>query len=157
MKTQKSNTATKKVVTKKATNEKEKNLIHLTDEQLLETLDADNLDEILLQKLSTIKTKRKDKKDDLYKGHLSGKGNGAKRTKIRKQRDTIIAKFLIAHNAKNISERNNALKEFEVFYKENYILNDFSFGSLSRNNADHETKLTLNMFLMIVRQIKSIK
>ena len=46
------------------------------------------------------------------------------------------------------------VKEFVSFYKENYILNDFSLLSISSNNRDKDTEILLNSMLEVIKLVK---
>lgn len=55
------------------------------------------------------------------------------RSQLRRQRDSFIKSILRYNEEKNLEKRNEKIEEFKAFYKEKYLLNDYSLGSLSQS------------------------
>lgn len=53
-----------------------------------------------------------------------------------------------------INELKNEINLFNEFYKETYLLNDYSLNSICQNNSDNETKIKTKLFLQIVKNNK---
>ena len=154
---------TKKVTTKKVQNSEienqtineilnSKNLMN--DENLL-NLDLENLDNVNFESLikevsKNIKQKKETSKEKLYKIEVDKK----QRQILRKKRNKFIDNILFFYTQKQNKELENEIKEFEKFYKETYLLNDYSDNSIMQNNSDNETKIKVKLFLKIVKNNK---
>ena len=157
-------TTTKKQTAKKEfqNSEIEKNVINeilnsknlMNDENLL-NLDLENLDNVNFESLikevsKNIKQKKETSKEKLYKIEVDKK----QRQILRKKRNKFIDNVLFFYTQKQSKELENEIKEFEKFYKETYILNDYSDNSIMQNNSDNETKIKVKLFLKIVKNSK---
>ena len=154
---------TKKATTKKVQNsEIEENVINeilnsknlMNDENLL-NLDLENLDNVNFESLikevsKNIKQKKETTKEKLYKIEVDKK----QRQILRKKRNKFIDNVLFFYTQKQNKELENEIKEFEKFYKETYLLNDYSDNSIMQNNSDNETKIKVKLFLKIVKNSK---
>lgn len=151
MKTKKVTPVTKKEV-------QNLDLSKLTNEQLLEiNLDEVNLYDLLEKNESLkkqIKKASKDRKDDLYKNVPKGEAGKSQRSKLRRKRNLFISNVIEAFTKKDNATLKKEIEAFNKFYKENYLLNDYSFNSLSRTNADADTKVNINLFLQILKRNK---
>ena len=137
--TNKKVTTTKNVATNKkvATTEKKSNLLDIN-------LDSLNFDKI--EKKIQIKTKIEEKKssskDLIYKfqldNNLTDKQKKSFRTKLRNKRINLEKDILKYYSENNNSELKKEISNFIAFYKENYILNDFSLYSLILLVFDHQ-------------------
>ena len=130
-----------------------KNLMN--DENLL-NLDLDNLDnnnfDLLVNQLSkNIKQKKETSRDKLYKNDVDKK----QRQILRKKRNNFIDNIILFHSLKNDVELKKEINLFDKFYKENYLLNDYSINSIMQNNSDNDTKIKVKIFLEIVKKNKS--
>ncbi len=145
---------------KKSENKKEvkeiiatsKNLFN--DENLL-NLDLDSLDtnniNLLVDELSKgLKQKKESNKEKMYKIEVDKK----QRQILRKQRNKFVDNVLLFHSQKNEIELKKEIDLFNKFYKETYILNDYSINSICQNNSDNETKIKVKVFLQIVKSFK---
>ena len=156
-----------KTLAKKSENKKEvkeiiatsKNLFN--DENLL-NLDLDSLDSeninLLVNKLSKgLKQKKESNKGNMYKFERLDL-SVEKVKKLRKQKRDIRNKFvdniLFFKSQKNEIELKKEINLFNSFYKETYILTDYSLNSICANNSDNETKIKVKMFLQIVKSFK---
>ena len=157
-------TTTKKQIAKKESqnSEIEKNVINeilnsknlMNDENLLK-LDLENLDNVNFESLikevsKNIKQKKETSKEKLYKIEVDKK----QRQILRKKRNKFIDNVLFFYTQKQSKELENEIKEFEKFYKETYLLNDYSDNSIMQNNSDNETKIKVKLFLKIVKNSK---
>lgn len=125
---------------------------------LFENIDFMNLE----KKVSTLKVKETISKDvqKMYKFEkesLDAKQQKRLRTKMRNQRNKFANNVILHFQKKNEVELKKEVNSFTNFYKENYILNDFSLLSISSNNRDKDTETLLNSFLEIVKLVMTIK
>lgn len=75
-------------------------------------------------------------KEEIFAG-LTDSEKKSMRTKIRK---FIISVFeSITSDKTTESTKKELVKEFVKFYKETYILNDFSVGSICSDNSKHQS------------------
>jgi len=109
--------------------------------------------EILLDKgnqsKSIEKSSNNDFKSDLYSFNPSKK----ERTILRGKRDRLIIRILKSNEDKDLKKRNEIIKEFKDFYSKNYLINDYSINSLSRN-SNESSKEFLNDFLNQIKKWK---
>lgn len=128
-----------------------KNLIN--NENLL-NLDLDNLDteniNLLVSELSKNLKQKKETNDKMYKIEVDKK----KRQFLRKQRNKFVDNVLFFKSQKNEIELKKEIESFNKFYKETYLLNDYSLNSICQNNSDNETKIKVKLFLQIVKSFK---
>ena len=132
-----------------------KNLMN--DENLLnldlENLDTNNFDLLVNQLSKNIKQKKETSRDKLYKNEVDKK----QRQILRKKRNNFIDNVILFHSLKNEVELKKEINLFDKFYKENYLLNDYSINSIMQNNSDNDTKIKVKIFLEIVKNIKQNK
>lgn len=159
METKNKQTATKNV--KNSNNEKNvmneilnsKNLMN--DENLLnldlENLDTNNFNLLVNQLSKNIKQKKESSRDKLYKNEVDKK----QRQILRKKRNNFIDNIILFHSLKNEVELKKEINLFDKFYKENYLLNDYSINSIMQNNSDNDTKIKVKIFLEIVKKNKT--
>lgn len=148
-----------KTLAKKSENKKEvkeiiatsKNLFN--DENLLnldlENLDSENIN-LLVNELSKGLKQKKETKDKMYKIEVDKK----QRQILRKQRNKFVDNVLFFKSQKNEIDLKKEIDLFNKFYKETYILNDYSTNSICQNNSDNETKIKVKVFLQIVKSFK---
>lgn len=130
----------------------------MTNEKILD-LDFENLDLNNLKSLikTNVKTKSISTKEKMYKFEretLTKEQIKKERSKIRKMRTKFASNIL--HFFSN-DLKDNLKKEivlFNKFYKETYLLNDLSIGSIAQNNSDKETLIQLNLMLQIIKKVK---
>lgn len=130
----------------------------MTDEQLL-NLDFENLDLKNITSLikSNVKTKEISTKDKMYKferENLSKDEIQKKRSKIRKERTKFAENILNSFSNGLLEKCKIHIKGFNKFYKETYLLNDLSIGSIAQNNSDKDTLVKLNLMLQIIKKLK---
>lgn len=121
----------------------------------LETLDLNNLKGLF--KDNNVKTKEVTERFQMYKFerlNLDAKEVKRKRTKIRNERNKICDNILSAFVNENKTDLKKNIDKFNVFYKENYLLNDYSLVSICQSNADDETKFRLKSMLEIIKKTK---
>jgi len=81
--------------------------------------------------------------------------NKSQRGGLRRKRDSYIKRILSLNEKKDIKGRNELMIEFnEEFYQKNYLLNDFSLGSLGFKNMGIDSRENLENFLSISRRWK---
>lgn len=121
-------------------------------ENELSKIDSDVLQTLILEMTE------KAKKEKIVKGQ-KGKSSIYKievdtklRRKIRNERNNLIMEIL--NNSKNPKIQ---IENFDKFYKETYILNDYSLQSISSENSDKNTKEFLKLGLEIIKRFKSKK
>lgn len=97
--------------------------------------------------LSKIKKGSKEKgenkkinRSSLYKGvdHLSMKDQKNKRSKLRNRLDAFCKSILGLDRSKD--EKENAIKEFNQFYKENWKINDYKIDNFSNRSDESQRK-----------------
>lgn len=124
----------------------------LTDKQIIEL--SENLDESnfndLLNKLSTNLKQTKSTKDKMYKIEVDKKI----RMKIRKERNKHFDNIIFFQSQNLINELKMSINLFDKFYKETYLLNDYSLNSICQNNSDDDTKLKCKLVLEIIKRLK---
>jgi len=76
------------------------------------------------------------------------------RSKLRNKRDTFANNICLFAKNKDIVNLQNEIKLFNSFYKETYILNDYSIKSISSTNRDDSTNVLLSMMLNIILKLK---
>lgn len=145
---------------KSVKNQNVKNIIEtsknlLNDGNLL-NLDLENLDnanfDLLVNELSkNLKQKKETSKDKMYKIEVDKK----QRQILRKKRNKFVDNVLFFQSQKMTNELKNEINLFNEFYKETYLLNDYSLNSICQNNSDNETKIKTKLFLQIVKKHKS--
>jgi hypothetical protein len=116
----------------------------------LETIDDANLDLLVLELSKNIKQKKETSKDRMYKNEVDKK----QRQILRKKRNKFVDNVLFFHSQKMLVELKNEINLFNEFYKEVYLLNDYSLNSICQNNSDNETKIKSKLFLQIIKNQK---
>lgn len=118
------------------------------------------------EQLSKIEVKEKKKRETMYKypeGFTEKDINSEKgkqyRNKCRNIRNRFANNILsfakqneVLKGKFDVSKLTNEVKEFNKFYKETYLLNDYSFKSISQAKEEDEKELVL--FLSILKDIK---
>ena len=149
-------TEKKVTTTKNVTTEKKSNLLDIN-------LDSLNFDKI--EKKIEIKTKIEEKKssskDLIYKfqldNNLTDKQKKSFRTKLRNKRINLEKDILKYYSENNNAELKKEISNFIAFYKENYILNDFSLYSLISNNTDTEKMKRTDETINVIKELLQIK
>jgi hypothetical protein len=155
MKTTATKTTAKKVQTENKINSDVEQILNsknlMNDESLL-NLDLESLDdfnlEAILNKVAPTAKQNKVSKESLYKNNPDKK----QRQKLRNERNKFINNILFNEHQKNVNEVQKYVNEFQIFYLENYILNDYSELSICQNNSDNETKIKVKLFLKIIKK-----
>lgn len=103
--------------------------------------------------LSTAKGMRKENiyRKEVFADCLTDREKKSMRRKIRNILESFISSLL---RSKNVVTTKAITKDFLVFYKEIYSLNDFSIESLISNNSDETKKENVRKFLEIVKKNK---
>ncbi len=147
----KSNKKTNVKNQKQLLNEKEQ----LVKEALNSNLDELNLDS-LLDKV-TVKNPTAtngERKSSLYKELDNKKLDKQQRKTVRNKRNKLINNILFYAQQKQLKELKETIKEFNSFYKETYLLNDYSINSIASKNSDKDTMEKVEIFFKIVKEFK---
>lgn len=154
----------KKVPTKKVSGKKEPkiDLSKLTNEQLAEiNLDDINLFDLVSnnKNLKVKLTAKSDKKSNLYKRDAQKSNESDKnfRARIRRERNNLLNKITLALDLKSQKDLDLAADELDKFYKDNYLVNDYSLNSLGRLNSDKDTLAKINIAFSYLRNRKTKK
>lgn len=163
------NVTKNEILTKKANEMKNESLKNQNEEIVknnLETISDDfikNLDSLNLESIEKITLKNDyshkvgNKKDNLYKNKPIDKEQQKKfRQKMRKLRESFQNKICFLYSQNDSENLKKEIKNFLEFYKNEYVLNDFSLNSLVYPNADGQTKEKTTEFLTVLKQILSI-
>mgnify|MGYP003675975416 CR=1 FL=1 len=136
-----------------------------TSEDLLQLVDGKELtnDQIfaLLEDKVKVKVKNsvKGKRESIYNLEAFNKFFKLERTKIdssereliRKKRNFFVNSLLLAVQTKNEVNKKVIIKEFNIFYKDIYLNNDYTVNSLAKKNSDSETLIKVQLFLQIIK------
>ena len=76
------------------------------------------------------------------------------RKKARKLRTMYCNQLCNSFKNKETKELKQTIKSFNSFYKEYYVLNDYSIKSLCRNSSDNETLILVTLALQVVKNNK---
>lgn len=126
-------------------------------------LDSLNFDKIekKIQIKSKIEEKKSSSKDLIYKfqldSNLTDKQKKSFRTKLRNKRINFEKDIILNYSNNNNAELKKEISNFIAFYKENYILNDFSLYSLISNNTDTEKMKRTEEVINIIKELLQIK
>lgn len=124
----------------------------LSDKQIIELsedLDETNFD-LLLNKLGQNLKQTKTSKDKMYKIEVDKKI----RQKIRKDRNKFLDNIIFFATSDLKTELKKEINSFDKFYKETYLLNDYSLNSICQNNSDDDTKIKCKLVLEIIKRNK---
>lgn len=147
----------KTIATNKTEKKEIKNVISeskklLTDKQIIEL--SENLDENnfenLLNNLSKNIKQSKSSKDKMYKIDVDKKI----RQKIRKDRNKFLDNIIFYQSQNLKDDLKKEINLFDKFYKQTYLLNDYSLNSICQNNSDDDTKLKCKLVLEIIKRNK---
>lgn len=151
-----------KTANNKTTANKVTNLKNISSEQLAEM----DLDEIniytlleLLENNETLKEKlttKKGSKEGMYKKDAKKENESDKnfRSRIRKERNTFTENILKYFQNKDDASLKKEIVSFNKFYKETYLLNDYTVASVARLNSDKVTLSKLNLMFQVVKRTK---
>lgn len=142
--------------TAKVVETKKSNLLDIN----LDTLNLDKIEKKVSIK-SKIEEKKSSSKDLLYKfqldNSLTDKEKKSLRTKLRNKRQNFEKDIILYYSKNDNAGLKETLKNFLSFYKETYILNDFSLYSLISNNTDTEKMKRTEETLNIIKEILTNK
>lgn len=153
MKNQNSKTV-KNVETKKVISNVEKSIFDNIE------LDKNNLDNFLnkLESKNLNSKKETSGKRELYKKSLKDFEKETEyksyKRKMRNNLKSFCNNIQFAFVKKNEIELKKEIELFNKFYKENYILNNYSEESLRFNNADDDIKENIKDMLIILKALK---
>lgn len=156
MKTNKNKSAVSKKETKKEIEILD--FSKMTDEKLvdldLESLDKNNLKALIESNLKPKSKSSTTSKTDIYKSEIKEKYSSDRnmRKALRKKRNYFIENVLAFHLSDNLEGIKETFNDFKEFYKETYVTNDFSIGSLARANSDKRTIVKINAFFSVLKQ-----
>ena len=144
----------KNVETKKVISNVEKSIFDNVE------LDKNNLDKFLskLENKNLNSKKETLGKRELYKKSIKDFEKESEyksyKRKMRNNLKSFCNNIQFAFIKKNEIELKKEIDLFQKFYKENYILNDYSEESLRFNNADEDTKDNIKDMLTILKALK---
>lgn len=95
-------------------------------------------------------------RDEVY-ADLHPKQRKSFRMKARRTRNTFAKNIISLAKKKDQKELQAEVKNFMIFYKENYKVNDLTVTSLSAKNNDDDTEVLLNEALSIIKKMKVAK
>lgn len=96
-------------------------------------------------------------KDSLFANCITNDDKKTVRRKLRNMLDSFIGSIIRSYASKNIDLLKKQVKDFNIFYKENYRLNDFSIESLISANTDQLKKKHVKDMLTIITQVNAMK
>lgn len=140
---------------KKAFIDAQKNAIKNETKIDLKAIDFNNLKNKI--KVSNIKVKETIEKTKMYKFEstiVDLKELKKLRSKMRNKRNAFANNIILNFQKENVENLIKEVNNFDKFYKENYILNDYSLISISSNNRDKETEILLTSMLNIIKELK---
>jgi len=164
-------TNSKSLQQKSLLNEKNKDLkeaLNLSQKNLLDKLNSIDTSKLKVKEKKNSNTKSK---DDMYqysflfnkyfkldysklsKNEFKVMGQRI-RTKIRNKRNNFANNIILYKNNKDIENLKKEINLFDKFYKETFILNDYSLKSISSNNRDADIEILLNSMLNIIKVFK---
>ena len=76
---------------------------------------------------------------------------------MRRKRNSLIKDILKLNQDRDIKGRNEKIKEFNSFYKESYIKNDYSLESILGQSSDQSTREYIGEFLGFLKKWKISK
>lgn len=144
----------KNVETKKVISNVEKSIFDNVD------LDKNNLDKFInkLESKNLNSKKETSGKRELYKKSIKDFEKDSEyksyKRKMRNNLKSFCNNIQFAFIKKNEIELKKEIELFNKFYKENYILNDYSEESLRFNNSDDDTKENIKDMLTILKALK---
>lgn len=144
----------KNVETKKVISNVEKSIFENVD------LDKNNLDKFInkLESKNLNSKKETSGKRELYKKSIKDFEKESEyksyKRKMRNNLKSFCNNIQFAFIKKNEIELKKEIELFNKFYKENYILNDYSEESLRFNNSDEDTKDNIKDMLTILKALK---
>ena len=127
-----------------------------------------NLDKVNFTKLEkkiSIKSKIEDKASSnndteiyIYSDDIKDNQNKRKsfRNKMRTKRQNFENDVLKFYSENKNNELKESIKQFLLFYKENYTTNDLSLYSIIKNNTDTDKMKKTEEFLKVIKEILSI-
>lgn len=148
-------------------NAKQKRVLKQQSKKEAEKKSANLLEINLAQfanKLQSFEGKEKSKKDNLYiypDGFTDIQKNNEVGRKFRNQLRRDLYRFanniLIFAKHNRIEDLQKEISAFEIFYKKNYRINDFSIASITNTQKDEKTELLKTMFLIVNEVISKRK
>jgi predicted TIM-barrel fold metal-dependent hydrolase len=125
----------------------------ITDDQILNMdLDNANLDELLQNVTQETKTVR-GSKESLYRNSPEdATEKKSYRSKMRRKIKSFVKNGIYLAQQKNKKELQALIVEFNKFYKAEFILNDYSVGSVCAKHTDLERQGRIKLFLQIVKK-----
>jgi hypothetical protein len=114
-------------------------------------------------KLKNVEVKEKKDKETIYnypenftKAQINGEQGKKHRNKLRTKMQKFENNIFVFTKTNNVEELQKTIKEFDVFYKENYRINDYSLKSISSSN-DETKSASLKTMLEIITSVKNSK
>lgn len=86
----------------------------------------------------------------------NGKEGKAFRNSLRRKMQNFANQILIFANYNRLEDLHSEVKKFDVFYTENYRINNYELNSVSQSNKTDKTELISAMFT-VIKQIKKLK
>lgn len=94
-------------------------------------------------------------KSDLYISY-NGSPSSSQRSKLRSQLSGYMKRILSYDEKKDQENRNQEIEKFKIFYKENYLKNDYSLRSLYHGSSGSSQYEIIGDFLGKLKRLKSI-
>ena len=91
------------------------------------------------------------------KEQINAKQGKQFRSKLRTKLNNFTNNIFLFAKQNRVSELKTEIKNFDSFYKENYLLNDYSLNSLTNINEDKEKFTNIKLMLEIINEVKSAK
>lgn len=129
-------------------NSKKSNQEIKKDEKIESKIDFQN------QESSSKESSKGDSKKEFKSSLYSWNPSKSDRSRLRRNRDSFINRIMDLNQKKEIEKRNDLLKEFNEFYKKEYLLNDYSLESLGFKNMKDDKKESIEDFLSHYRRWK---
>lgn len=111
-------------------------------------------------KLKNVELKVKAKKSTIYKYPDTFSENDINSEKGKKFRNSLRTKLkrfsnniFVFAKINEVEKLNNEVKEFDIFYKENYQINDYSATSISQSKNEVKEQ-DIVLMLQIIKEVK---
>ena len=132
--------------------------LNVKEEDLNSLINEGNINEVLKKFSLKSKGNKGSKESTLYKDaiymQLNAKERKSLRMKVRRQRNNFAKHIIKAFKEKQNEELNTLIKDFNLFYKTFYKVNDLSFHSLSAKNNDEDTYELINDMINVIKKHK---
>lgn len=94
---------------------------------------------------------------EFTKEQINAKQGKQFRSKLRTKLNNFTNNIFLFAKQNRVDELKTEIKNFDSFYKENYLLNDYSLSSLTNINEDKEKFANIKLMLDIINEVKNAK